>query len=112
MKQYDDINDFVRTKIKDMRIDNDLTAKKLSILIRQHEGYISRLENRKAFPTLEIIDKCCNVFSISVSEFFSSYPQQKAEMSQEEKKIQIFIRNMSKHNRQTLALLAERLEDK
>lgn len=62
----------IADKIKQLRLDAGYRQKQLSILLNANTGYVSRLETRADFyPSLDILVRLCEIFNITLEEFFS-----------------------------------------
>ncbi|KND62631.1 helix-turn-helix domain-containing protein [Candidatus Phytoplasma phoenicium] len=57
-------------QIRNLRLQNQLTQKELALNISVTSGYISQIENNLISPSLKILFKLCDLFKISVSDFF------------------------------------------
>lgn len=55
-------------KLKELRTQNKLTTKELSIKLQTSDASISRWENNLNIPDAEVIKKYCEYFSISADE--------------------------------------------
>lgn len=62
---------FVSNRIYELRIEQELSARELSILLGMSPGYINKIENGKALPSLSSIFNICDYFEISLKEFFN-----------------------------------------
>jgi transcriptional regulator with XRE-family HTH domain len=60
----------VGERIKFLRTLHGYTLKELAQLSGVHRGNIIRYEKDRRSPTVETLQKLCNVFGISLSEFF------------------------------------------
>ncbi|MGV8168153.1 MAG: helix-turn-helix domain-containing protein [Alkaliphilus sp.] len=58
-------------RIKDLRKLMNLSANKLSKLANVDSSTISKIENNSAYPSLQLLEKICSVFDISLAHFFS-----------------------------------------
>ncbi|PQP79634.1 XRE family transcriptional regulator [Candidatus Phytoplasma phoenicium] len=57
-------------QIRNLRLQNQLTQKELALHIDVTSGYISQIENNLISPSLKILFKLCDLFKISLSDFF------------------------------------------
>lgn len=63
--------EFVSNRVKELRMSKNVSARKMSLLIGQHCGYITKLETQKFSPSVICFLKICNYFEISPEEFFN-----------------------------------------
>ena len=64
-------------RISKLRIDNNLSAKKLSETIGKNPGYINKLEHQKDFlPTIDTLFDILEVCKTTPAEFFYDNPSQ------------------------------------
>ena len=98
-----DIQEFIRQRIIQLRYrdkDNIMSARELSIRINQNENYINQIEGGKSLPAYESLTMICQVFNISMSEFFDDtvqYPD----------KMKTLIDNAKKLNESELSCLID-----
>lgn len=57
-------------KIKQIRNKNDISAYKLAKDLKVSQPTISRIETGSGIPSLQLLEKICEYFSISMSDFF------------------------------------------
>ena len=62
--------DFVQTRITQLRQARGVSARDMSLSLGQNESYINRIENRKTLPSLTGLFYICDYFHISPKEFF------------------------------------------
>jgi HTH-type transcriptional repressor of puuD len=58
-------------KIKENRIVKNLSANKLAQILEVDSSTISKIENGKAFPSIQLLNKFCNYMGITLSDFFA-----------------------------------------
>lgn len=64
-------------KISKLRIENNLSARKLSTCIGKNPGYINKLEHDKDFlPTIDTLQDILQVCNTDFAEFFYYNPSQ------------------------------------
>lgn len=61
---------FVNNRIYELRIEQNLSARELSIMLGMSPGYINKIENRRAMPSLDALFNICMFFNITPKEFF------------------------------------------
>lgn len=69
--------DFFIERLISLRNQKNVSAREMSLAIGQNESYINRIENRKAFPSMQSFFYICEYFQISPMDFFNdgcSYP--------------------------------------
>lgn len=57
-------------KIKTIRSARKMSARNLAVLIDLDPSQISKIENGASKPSLETLEKICNVLNITLSDFF------------------------------------------
>lgn len=62
---------YVGRRIKNERLKYNLSLNELAAAVGLSPSYLSLLENGKTSPSLKVIDKICNFFSIHISSLFS-----------------------------------------
>lgn len=58
-------------KIRELRLENDLTQDELASRLELTKGYISQLENNKTSPSIQTLFEMLEVLGTDVHEFFS-----------------------------------------
>lgn len=53
-----------------LRETKNVSAREMSLSIGQNESYINRIENRKAFPSMQCFFYICDYLRISPKDFF------------------------------------------
>lgn len=64
------IKSIISNQLKQMMKDNKMTIKNLSELSGVSIDTVSQIIKAKSLPELEYIQKLCNVFNVSVCQFF------------------------------------------
>ncbi|HFD2043955.1 TPA: helix-turn-helix domain-containing protein [Clostridium perfringens] len=64
-------------RIKKLRKLYNMTSKELSELLGISQVYLSYIENEKRMPSLELIEKTCEIFNISLNTFFDKNNNEK-----------------------------------
>lgn len=62
--------EFVSNRIYQLRIEKNLSARELSLSLGMSAGYINKIENGKAMPSLNSLFYICEYFMITLEEFF------------------------------------------
>lgn len=91
--------EFIGNRIAGLRKNMNISARKLSLTLNQNENYISKIEAHKMLPSIPALFSICDVFNISVSNFFNDGK------SEVEKPM---IANNEKSEIEKLLLLADR----
>lgn len=81
---------FVQKRIAQLRARSGISAIEMSYAIEQNKGYISKIENCGALPSLDALFNICDFFGITPQEFFdesSALPSQLHELVEEGKKL-------------------------
>ncbi|MBQ8468608.1 MAG: helix-turn-helix transcriptional regulator [Clostridia bacterium] len=64
-------------RISKLRVDNNLSARKLSLAIGKNPGYINKLESEKDFlPTIDTLFDILGICKTTPAEFFYDSPSQ------------------------------------
>ena len=64
--------EFTQNRIAQLRMQNNVSARDMSLSLGQNDSYINRIENKKALPSLQGLFYICEYFSISPQEFFDT----------------------------------------
>lgn len=62
--------DFFCNRLSGLRLKKGVSARNMSLSLGQSAGYINKIENHKALPSLNIFFYICEYFGISPKEFF------------------------------------------
>lgn len=62
--------EFFRQRLAQLRNQKGVSARDMSLSLGQSESYINKIENGKAFPSMQIFFYICDYFSISPKDFF------------------------------------------
>lgn len=65
---YDE--DYFKRRVTQLRIAKGVSARDMSLSLGQSESYMNKIENGKAFPSMQIFFYICDYFSISPRDFF------------------------------------------
>ncbi len=71
MKEYVDYSDFFVKRLISLRMQKGVSARDMSLSIGQSDGYINKIESRKALPSMTGFFYICDYFGITPAEFFS-----------------------------------------
>lgn len=66
------MEDFVRNRITQLRINKGISEYQLSYELGHSRGYINNISSGKSMPSLNEFFAICNYFGITPSEFFDS----------------------------------------
>ncbi|EHL15068.1 helix-turn-helix domain-containing protein [Peptoanaerobacter stomatis] len=61
--------DFAK-RLSELRLINSVSARDMSLSLGQSESYINKIENSKAFPSMEMFFYICDYLNISPKDFF------------------------------------------
>lgn len=67
------------TRLAQLRTDGDISAREMSLDLGQNPSYINRIENQKAFPSMQVFFYICDYLNITPSDFFdphTNYPKE------------------------------------
>lgn len=62
--------DFFKQRLAQLRTAKGVSARDMSLSLGQSESYINKIENGKAFPSMQVFFYICDYFSISAKDFF------------------------------------------
>ena len=62
--------EYFRKRISQLRILKNVSARDMSFSLGQSESYINKIENGKAFPSMQVFFYICEYFNITPKEFF------------------------------------------
>lgn len=62
--------EFFRQRLSQLRSQKGVSARDMSLTLGQSESYINKIENGKAFPSMQIFFYICDYFGISPRDFF------------------------------------------
>ena len=82
--------DFFFQRLIELRMQKGVSAREMSLALGQNAGYISNIENRKSFPSMNGFFYICEYFEITPQEFFDEgnlYPTALQEFIEEGKKL-------------------------
>lgn len=62
--------EFFRQRLGQLRSKKGISARDMSLTIGQSESYINKIENGKAFPSMQVFFYICEYLGISPKDFF------------------------------------------
>ncbi len=62
--------EFFVERLSSLRNQKNVSAREMSLALGQNESYINRIENRLAFPSMQVFFCICEYFQITPQEFF------------------------------------------
>ncbi len=62
--------DFIASRISDLRIKKNVSARDMSLSLGQSQSYINNIENKKALPSMQMFLYICEYLDISPKDFF------------------------------------------
>ncbi len=63
--------DFFSERLAELREQKNVSAREMSLAIGQNESYINRIENKKAYPSMQCFFYICEYLDITPKDFFS-----------------------------------------
>lgn len=87
---YEEFRKFFSNRLYDLRMQQNVSARKMSNLIGMGDAYINTIENNKSMPKMEQFYFICNYLKISPSDFFdegNSNPQRLAALMEDLKSL-------------------------
>ena len=82
--------EFTQNRIAQLRMQNNVSARDMSLSLGQNDSYINRIENKKALPSLQGLFYICEYFGITPQEFFdegNTCPSQLSNIIEDLKKL-------------------------
>lgn len=82
--------DYFAERLSALRAQKNVSAREMSLALGQNESYINRIENKKAFPSMQIFFYICEYLNISPKDFFDLdviYPETLNDLILELKKL-------------------------
>lgn len=67
---YSDFQDLFYKRLTQLRIQKGASARGMSADLGQSNSYITRIESKKGFPSMEVFFYICDYFRITPKEFF------------------------------------------
>ena len=64
--------DFFAQRLASLREQKRVSAREMSLSIGQNASYINRIENKKAFPSMQGFFYICEFLGVTPGEFFSA----------------------------------------
>lgn len=80
---------FFAERLSTLRMQKNVSAREMSLAIGQNDSYINRIENGKAFPSMQVFFYICEYLKITPQEFWKfedECPQKTAELLEALKK--------------------------
>lgn len=68
--------DFFGKRLAQLRISKNISAREMSLALGQNCSYINRIENQKAFPSMQAFFYICEYLEISPKDFFDMQMQE------------------------------------
>ena len=62
--------EYLSRRISQLRTAKGISARDMSLSLGQSESYINKIENGKAFPSMQVFFYICEYFGITPKEFF------------------------------------------
>lgn len=62
--------EFIRSRITQLRLAKGVSAREMSLSIGQSEGYINQIENARGLPSLPGLIYICDYLGITLRQFF------------------------------------------
>ncbi len=66
------MEDFFRQRLTQLRIQKGVSARDMSLSLGQSESYINKIENGKAFPSMQVFFYICEYLGITPRDFFDT----------------------------------------
>ena len=85
-----DYVDFIAKRVSQLRMEKGVSARDMSLSLRQSESYINKIENKRTLPSVTGLFYICEYFGIDPATFFDEQaqsPQSSDEISKLIKKL-------------------------
>ena len=96
--------EFFAKRITSLRIEKDVSAREMSLALGQNESYINRIENKKAFPSMQVFFYICEYLNITPKDFFDTE-------SAKPEKLDNLIMDIKKLNTKQLDLISALVDE-
>lgn len=103
---YEEFRKFFSNRLYDLRMQQNVSARKMSNLIGMGDAYINTIENNKSMPKMEQFYFICDYLKISPSDFFdedNSNPQRLAALMED-------LKSLSDEQLATVAAVAREMK--
>lgn len=74
--------DFFSSRLTQLRLSKNVSARDMSLSIGQSESYINKIENGKSFPSMQSFFYICEYLKITPKDFFEDDVSYPAEINQ------------------------------
>ncbi len=81
--------EFFVERLSSLRNQKNVSAREMSLALGQNESYINRIENRLAFPSMQVFFYICEYFQITPQEFFDEKTLLRERLIRFQKKLKI-----------------------
>lgn len=75
-REYVDYEAKFTERLTQLRLLRKVSCREMSLALGQSEGYINKIENRKALPSMQIFFYICNYLDVTPEEFFTFFPEE------------------------------------
>ena len=103
---YEEFRKFFSNRLYDLRMQQNVSARKMSNLIGMGDAYINTIENNKSMPKMEQFYFICDYLKISPSDFFdegNSNPQRLAALMED-------LKSLSEEQLATVAVVVREMK--
>ena len=76
MPEYMDYEVRFAERLAQLRMLRKVSCREMSLALGQSEGYINKIENKKALPSMQIFFYICTYLGVTPEEFFAYLPKQ------------------------------------
>lgn len=70
------------TRLAQLRTDTEISAREMSLDLGQNPSYINRIENQKAFPSMQVFFYICDYLKITPGDFFDTHTEYPKEINE------------------------------
>lgn len=94
---------FFAERLSALRLKKNVSAREMSLAIGQNASYINRIENRRAFPSMQCFFYMCEYLGVTPQEFFDA----EIDALPENKKLSTEITHLTETQQKALLYLIE-----
>ena len=73
--------DFIATRIAQLRDEKGISAREMSLSIGQADNYVNHIENRKSLPSITSFFYICEYLNVTPMEFFDIHNKNPEELN-------------------------------
>lgn len=98
--------DYISKRITQLRLDKNISERKLSLDLGHNSGYFYNISSRKSLPSLKELLAICDYFEMSPKEFFSG----EDELSLKKQQAKILIETVDDEDLDTIMDIIKKIK--